>query len=503
MKILSASQIREWDQYTIKQEPIASIDLMERAALCFVDWFVSQYESTEGTIKVFCGPGNNGGDGLAIARLLHYRFYEVEVFICKIGNTTSKDFDLNLHQLPADKGVILRELQAGAPLPLLPSKAIIIDALFGSGLNRPLKGYWASLVEHINALGSKIIAVDIPSGLFADQATLGTAIQATQTFSFQCPKLAFLFPQNHLNVGQLEVRSIGLHQGFLENINSPYYFTNQLFIKDILKQRSKFDHKGTYGHALLIMGSYGKIGAAILATRAALRSGTGLVTIHAPQKAYEILQISVPEAMVSVDPHTFLFSQSPSIEGYKSIGVGCGLGTNEITFEGLAKLMVDCPLPLVLDADALNLISLHPALFSVIPTNSILTPHPKEFERLFGASEDNFARNKLQLEKAKELNCYILLKGANTAIACPDGNCYFNSTGNPGMATAGSGDVLTGILTGLLAQGYDSKEACILGAYLHGLAGDIATSELGSMEALIAGDIIDFLGKAYQAIQEV
>lgn len=502
MKILSAPQIREWDAYTIQQEPITSIDLMENACLRFVDWFCQHYHSQDGRIKIFCGPGNNGGDGLAIARLLHYRFYDVEIFRCKIGENTSPDFDYNLDRLPSYQAVPVTLLEEGDELPDIAANDLVIDALFGSGLNRSIGAYWASLIQQLNSQANKIIAVDIPSGLFADQPSDGAIIQATQTFSFEIPKLAFLFPENHGFVGEWYYDSIGLHTGFLKNADTTNYYITPTLVRSILKQRNKFDHKGTFGHVLLVMGSYGKVGAAILAARGALRSGTGLVSIHAPKCAYPILQMAIPEAMVSVDVHETLFSEVKNSNPFQAIGVGCGLGTNEITFQGLAHLLVNTEKPMVIDADALNIIAQHPALFSAIPAGSILSPHPKEFSRLFGESPNDFARNELQRRKSLELNCYIILKGANTAIACPNGNCYFNSTGNPGMATAGSGDVLTGILSSLLAQGYSSQEACLLGVYLHGLSGDLAAEKVRGLEALIASDIIDHLGDAFLYLQE-
>lgn len=273
-------------------------------------------------------------------------------------------------------------------------------------------------------------------------------------------------------------------------------------VRPLLHRRHKYDHKGTFGHALLITGSYGKIGASILSARACLRSGVGLLTIHAPKCAYQILQISVPEAMVSMDRHEFSFSETPKLGKYQSIGIGCGLDTKKISAEAMEELLEENKLPLVIDADGLNLIAKEEKLLAKIPKKSILTPHPKEFERLFGTAADDFARNKLQRLMAEELGVYIVLKGAHTCIATPEGHCYFNSTGNPGMATGGTGDVLTGILTGLMAQGYASLDAAILGVYLHGLAGDLAAAELGQ-EALIAGDLVAYLGKAFKKVEEV
>lgn len=502
MKILSANQIKALDAYTIKEEPITSIDLMERAANAFVNWFVDNFPISEKiTIKVFCGGGNNGGDGLAIARLLHRKFYSIEIYHCDITSKTSSDFQKNLKRLPRRHAIPFFTLATNASYPTIEEKDIIIDAIFGTGLNRPLEGYWKQFIQYLNQSTATKIAVDIPSGLFADQTSLGNVVvKADYTLSFELPKFAFFFPENQYFVGQCHIQPIGLHQEFMETIETPHYFLNAHLVKSLLKPRNKFDHKGTFGHALIIGGSYGKVGAAILAARACLRSGAGLVSVHAPQSANTILQVSFPEAMVSVDTHQYYYSENPNLQAYRAIGCGCGLDQKPSSQKALKELLRICTGPLVLDADALNILSANPDWLELLPKNSILTPHPKEFERLFGPTANNFDRNKLQCRKAKELGIFLILKGANTCIATPNGDCLFNTTGNPGMATAGSGDVLTGVITGLLAQSYSRLDACILGVYLHGLSGDIAAKELGH-ESLIASDLVQNLGKAFQKMQ--
>ena len=500
MKILSPAQIRALDAYTIKNEPIKSIDLMERAALAFVKWFIQQFPDTERMpIKIFCGTGNNGGDGLAVARLLNRKFYGVEVYVCNISSKRSEDFEKNLKRIPRRRGLPVFTIEEGNALPLFEAEAILIDAIFGSGLNRPINGYWATLIERINTLPNTVVSIDIPSGLYAHQVTEGISINADYTLSFELPKLAFFFPENQDRVGQCFIQPIGLHPTFIEKTNTPYHLVNKKLAKSLLKKRQKFDHKGTYGHALLIMGSHGKIGAAVLATNSCLRSGAGLVSVHSPKCGYSILQISCPEAMVSLDQNDYNISSIPDLSPFRAIGIGCGLDQKEVTKQALFELIEKTTIPLVIDADALNILVRFPSQLHKIPPNSILTPHPKEFERLFGKTDNDFERNALQVKKAKELQSIIILKGANTCIATPDENCYFNATGNPGMATGGSGDVLTGLLTGLIAQGYSSKDASILGVYLHGLAGDLAAEEL-SQAALIAGDLIGFFGKAYKQL---
>ena len=502
MKVFSASQIREWDNYTIQNEPISSLDLMERASQTFVKWFVEKFPNNSKRISIFCGQGNNGGDGLAIGRILQEHFYEVEIFICKIGKSPSSDFSKNLKRLPKFQNIKIHEIKKNDDFPKVENHEILIDAIFGSGLNRPVEGYWGKLLEHLNQQNQTIISVDIPSGVFADQPTEGVSIQADYTFSFQAPKLAFLFPENENRVGEWSFDSIVLHPNFLEKTETDFFYLEKKYAEGLLKGRKKYAHKGTFGHTLIIAGSYGKVGAAILATKAALRTGAGLVSIHAPKCAYEILQISAPEAMVSIDEHDLFFSRINDLDKYKSVGIGPGLGTDSITAEALNIFLEKINMPIVIDADALNLIAENKKWFELISPNSILTPHPKEFERLFGKTKNNFERNDLQRNFSKKYNIYIVLKGAHTCISTPEGKCYFNSTGNPGMATGGSGDVLTGILTSLLSQGYNSLETSILGVYLHGLTGDIALSDTVSQESLIASDLIENIGKAFNEMRQ-
>ncbi len=495
MKILSAAQVRQLDQFTIKNEPISSIDLMERAASTFVQWFLQNFPVTQRQVCLFCGPGNNGGDGLAVARMLENNLFDPVIYRLEIGSSKSADFSRNQSRLSTrlkDKLVVLTE---HAPLPSLPEDAILIDAIFGSGLNRPVTGYWATFLQHLNQGQHTRVAIDIPSGLFADAHSAGISFQADYTFSFEFPKMAFMFLENEKSVGHWVAKSIGLSpKGIAQSQTSNHYITKAL-VRPLLKKRTKFSHKGTYGHALLICGSKGMMGAAILAAKACLRSGVGLLSVHVPASANQLMHIAVPEAMLRVDHHLDYFTTVPETAKYSAIGIGCGLGKQEKTGEALENLLKTTRLPLVIDADALNLIAAH-NLLEDIPNNSILTPHPKEFERLFGKANHDFERLEIQRAMAQKLGVYILSKTAHTAIACPDGKVFFNSTGNPGMATAGSGDVLTGMLTGLLAQGYAPETAAIVGVFLHGLAGDLAAEKM-SQQAMLAGDIVDFIGAGF------
>ena len=501
MKILSAEEIRLWDQYTIEQEPIASIHLMERAAGKCGEWLLQQFPDAS-SFGIYCGKGNNGGDGLAIASMLIEQNYPVSVYILEFGHKGTDDFQTNLARLHKLPKADIHFIQTEQNFHSFPEGQIIIDALLGSGLNRPLEGVTAKLVEHINHSGNEIVAIDIPSGLFTDRSSNGAiTILANHTISFQSYKLAFLFAENEKAVGAIHLLDIGLHPEYYQSISNHFELVDDSIMHTIYKPRIKFSHKGNFGHALIVAGSYGKIGAAVLAAKACLQSGVGLLTCHIPKCGYEIIQSTVPEAMVLTDFNSsFLTKVEDDLAKYKSIGIGPGIGTATETKSMLQEILNVYKNPVALDADALNIIAAQKELLKKIPAGSILTPHPKEFERLFGETANEFVRMELALEKAKELNCIIVLKGHHTLIATANGKVFFNGTGNPGMATAGSGDVLTGILTGLLAQGYQSDEAAILGVYLHGLAGDFAAKEL-SQEAMVAGDIVASLGKAFQQIQ--
>ncbi len=503
MKILSTEQTREADAYTINSEPILSIDLMERASKAFVNWFVKKFPlSSNEIISVICGKGNNGGDGMSIARQLVDRSYDVAVFVLDLSDKTAEDFKTNLERVNQlkDLGKIsLKYVNSVEEMPVFGEEEILIDAILGSGLSRPVVDDMADILRFLNECRNTMIAVDIPTGVFSDMPTTGTCIKADYTFAFEFPKLSFFFPENYHCVGNFVYESIGLNQKFIDSADSPYFYITADYAKNIYKRRDKFSHKGVFGHALLIMGSYGKMGAAILATKACLRAGVGLVTVHVPTCGYEVMQTSVPEAMVSLDEDRFIFTKVYDLPKYTTIAIGCGLSTKNRTRNALCYLLKHMDKPTVLDADALNILGQSPDWFEYIPKGSILTPHPKEFERMFGKASNNFERNQLQRSKAQEFGVYIILKGANTCIATPDGTCYFNSTGNPGMGTAGSGDVLTGILAGLLSQEYNPLEACLLGVYIHGLAGDIAAVEQ-SEESLTSGDLVRYLGKGFLQI---
>lgn len=502
MKILSAQQTQALDQATMEREPIRSLDLMERASLAFSHEFEKYYPDRDKPVCILAGTGNNGGDGLAVARLLHHAGYEVTVWLAKVSDQGSPDFQANLKRLPRWNAVRVIPLEKESPLPEVPNGAVIIDGLFGSGLNRPVDGYWAEVLNHLNGMPARRVAIDIPSGVFADQPSEGVSFRADRTITFECPKLAFFLPENEDRIGEWTVVPIGLHGPTLAEIETPYFFTNEQNAAAQWRPRKRFAHKGTQGHALMICGSYGMIGAAILSVRSCLRSGPGLVTAHLPTCGYQIMQSSVPEAIVSLDCHRYYWSEVPDTRPYAAIGIGCGIGQKATTSEALMQLLQNTDTALVLDADALNLIAQHKDWMNYIPSGSILTPHPGEFGRLAGSFYHHLDRLKYLRELARNKKCTFVLKGALTAVALPSGEVHFNGSGNPGMATAGSGDVLTGLLTGLLAQGYAPETAALLGVYLHGLAGDLAARDLGH-EALIASDLVRYLGKAFHRLKQV
>jgi len=496
MEILSAEQIRAWDQFTIENEPIASIDLMERAAESCFTW-LEQQGYLDCSFSIYCGKGNNGGDGLALARMLSMQHCPVSVHILEFGAMGTDDFQANLARLHTTS-VEVRFIQGQENLLPVPEGDILIDALLGTGLNRRLEGVTEQVVQHMNRSGNKIISIDIPSGLFVDRSSKGnTVIRATHTLSFQCYKLAFLVPENEEVLGQVHILDIGLHKDYLKSRTSGQELVDGEMIQAIFRPRKQFAHKGNFGHALIIAGSYGKMGAALLASRACLRTGAGLLTCHIPGCGYDILQTALPEAMILTDADEKINTEFPGdLSGYAVIGIGPGLGTDGRTMSLLDTILNSYKKPVVLDADGLNMVASNPSLFFSLPPYSILTPHPREFERMFGKSEDDFARLRLAIEKARDHECVIVLKGHYTFIAMPGGKGYFNSTGNPGMAKGGSGDALTGILTALLSQGYSSNEAALLGVYLHGLAGDLAAVDI-SQESMLPSDLIDHLGKAF------
>ena len=502
MKIFTSAQIHELDKYTIDHEPIKSIDLMERAAIQLTDSIVAEWDK-DMKVVVFAGPGNNGGDALAVARMLAVRGYNVSTWLFNTSGRLSDDCKKNRDRLKDVKQVasFVMVTEEFDP-PALDAQTLVVDGLFGSGLNKPLTGGFASLVKYVNTSPAKVVSIDIPSGLMTESNEYNVKsniMKADVTLTLQQPKLSFLFPENQQFIGHVEVLDIGISQEGIDKTDAQFYILEKSDITPCLKRRDPFAHKGSMGHALLVAGSRGMAGAAMLAAKACLRTGVGKVTVHTPACNTLPLQIGVPEVVLDVDSDTNVVSEAVDTDCFKAMGIGPGLGTNENTAIAVIGQMRRAQCPIVVDADALNILAAHKAWLQQIPVGAILTPHIGEFDRLEGVSTDSYERLSKAMLLAERQHAYIVLKGHYTAIITPGGRVLFSPTGNPGMATAGSGDVLTGIITALLARGYTQGEACAIGTYLHGLAGDIAARTLGE-ESLIASDIINSLPMAFKEL---
>ena len=504
MKIFTSAQIKELDKFTIENEPISSLNLMERAAQTMTR-SITELWGTATPIVVFAGPGNNGGDALAIARMMADQGYQIVAYLFNISGHLSPDCAANKKLLEENKHIqqFFEVTQEFDP-PVLDEKTLVIDGLFGSGLNKPLAGGFASLVKYINASPSKIVSIDAPSGLMAEDNTYNikaNIIRAYLTLTLQQPKLSFFFAENQQFIGQLRVLDIRLSQEGIQKMDSSYTVIEENDIRNSLLPRNPYAHKGQMGHALLIAGSYCMAGAAILAAKACLRSGVGKLTVNSPRRNIPMIQQSVPEAIIKTGAEEIIFAESVDTEEYNAMGIGPGLGQSEQTAIALIAQLRRTQCPIVADADAINILANHRAWLQQLPKGIILTPHPKEFDRLEGHSADSYERLTKACNLAERLQGIVILKGHYTAICMADGHVMFNPTGNAGMATAVSGDVLTGIITGLLARGYQPKEACMVGVYLHGLAGDLAAAELGE-ESLLASDIIQYLPRAFKRLKD-
>jgi len=494
MYILSPQQFSKADKATIKANKITSINLMEHAAtLCF-KWLHSKLQGQNIKVHVFCGIGNNGGDGLVIARHLYQHGYNVDCYVVNFSDKRTNDFLTNYNRLK-ELGEWPTVITSEKEFPKVDFEDIVIDAIFGNGLTRKPKGFTKKLIQYINSTKVFVLAIDYPSGLFGDKTVTdkNAVLKAGHTLTFQTPKLAFLLPENKEYINTWEIIDIGLNENYINNLQPKVQYITKTEIIPLYKPRNKWSHKDTFGHSLIIGGSFGKIGAVTLATKAALKTGSGLVTAYLPKCGYTILQISVPEAMVEVDTENILtyynFKTKATV-----IGIGTGMGTAEKTAIGFEKFIKENQLPLVIDADAINLLSKNQLLLSHLPKNTILTPHPKELERLLGTWKNDYHKLEKAIAFSKKYAVILVLKGAYTVIINED-FMYFNSTGNVALATAGSGDVLTGLITGLIAQGYKPLSAAIFGVYLHGKTANIAIHKTG-YETFTATTILKYLPDA-------
>ncbi|MDQ0065397.1 NAD(P)H-hydrate dehydratase [Chryseobacterium lathyri] len=499
MKIFTAEQIRQWDRFTISNEPVSSIQLMERASEALASW-ISENCKNHRKFAVFCGNGNNGGDGLAVARILYLKGFDVDVFVQNPKGKFSDDASVNFKRLRDFSGISVKEFK-DIDQNNFDSKTIIIDALFGTGLSRNIEGEYKEIIRKLNERNNVKISVDIPSGLFADRISEKDSIifKADYTLSFQSWKKAFLHPETGPYAGKVIILDIDLSKEYISNTETDDFVIDDILIENIFRPRSEFSHKGTYGKATIAGGSYGKIGAAVLSTRSALKTGAGLTFTLAPQCGYEILQTSCPEAMFIEGGEKYI--DNFDIEKDSVAGIGPGLGTDPRTKKAFLSFLKNYSKPLILDADALNIISENKGNLKLIPERSIITPHPKEFERLFGTSENSFARLELTRNKAKAFQIYIVLKDHHTQVVTPEGKIFYNITGNSGLAKGGSGDILTGIITSLAAQQYSEEHAAVLGIWLHGKAADLAAGK-HSKESMLPTDVINELGHVFKLFEK-
>lgn len=497
MKILSAAQMREADAFTIKSEPVSSLDLMERAAAACAAR-IADLTDPHSHYLIFCGKGNNGGDGLAVARLLNQMKRHTEVFIVEHSNKSSADHTSNLERLKKQNLSKIHSLSNANELQLEGAPGlIIIDALLGTGVNKPVDGILASVIDKINSTSLPVISIDMPSGLPCDEKPAHDHIvRAATTLTFQRPKFTFFFSENSVYTGAVEVLDIGLNEHFIESQNTNYFVLTEKDVAPLIRPRKKFSHKGVYGHALLLAGSKGKTGAAVLAAKACLRTGAGLLTVHLPASSVPIMQTALPEAMVSCDEHSDIISGVPKNKSFDAVGIGPGIGTEKETAQALKVLIQNAAVPTVMDADALNMLAENKTWISFLAPFTILTPHPKEFDRLCGTHTSGMDRLQTCIDFAHKHQSIVVLKGAYTAVVWPDKKVFFNSTGNPALAKGGSGDVLTGIILGLLSQGYAPEQATMLAVFVHGRAADLYVKHHSEM-SMLASDIIDMLPRAF------
>ncbi|WP_185855520.1 NAD(P)H-hydrate dehydratase [Blattabacterium cuenoti] len=511
MKILSSNQIRKIDKFHVETKLISHVKLMDIAAKSCFNWINKYCKIKNKSFTILVGNGNNGGDGLALSIILYLHGISVTVYIINISNNFSNEFRIYKNKILKYKIKIYNIYENDIFPVIKKEKNYLIDAIFGIGLNRELNKYWKNFIHYININKTKfesVISIDIPSGIFIEKNNndFKSIIKADHTLTFQTPKIPFFLPEYENFIGQWHLLDIGWKNEYLKNIHTKNYFLDNIFIKKIIKKRKKFSHKGNYGHGIIIGGSYGMIGSMILSGKASIRCGIGKLTMYVPYCGYQIIQSTVPEAILKTDKKKYFINNNNITIPYdiKAIGIGMGIGTNINTIYALESFLLKCKkeipmIPMVIDADAINILSKKQELLSILPKNVILTPHPKEFYRLFGKWKNDYNKLSLLRKISEKYKIFLILKGAHTIISTPDGILYFNSTGNPGLSTAGSGDVLSGIIVSFLSQGYSLNNSCAISVYLHGLSGDIAKKQLGE-ESIISTDIIDNIPNAFQKI---
>ncbi|MFN4914457.1 MAG: NAD(P)H-hydrate dehydratase [Sphingomonadales bacterium] len=465
LKIITSEQSRLCDALTMKQEGMQQHDLMDRAVRRIFQ-YLQTLLTPDADVTVICGPGNNGADGVCLASLLAAHGYRINTKICLFGKKPSQALAFRMLLYSTQSGMNIEAVEDANSI-CLPPNAVIIDALFGTGLTNPLQDSWKSLVEKINASGAEIISIDTPSGLPDEPDTKNlTWIQAGKVIAIQTPKPSLLYPEFKID---FRVVDCGIST---ETMDTKRYFldTNpQVYaqMKGLLPARPRHSHKGTFGHTLLIGGNQGMHGAIAMAAKACYESGSGLTTALSPETAVAYLA-NCPGVM-----HLSRTLNETAIEGlpaakYRSVAIGPGLGNTKETHKLLEVVINHFRFPLIADADALNILSEQPEMLKQLPEGSLLTPHPAEFTRLFGAAKSGREKEVLALTKSQELGIYILAKDTYSFLACPDGKVFYNGSGNARLARGGSGDALTGMIAGLFAQSQNMRDAALAGMYFSG-----------------------------------
>jgi ADP-dependent NAD(P)H-hydrate dehydratase / NAD(P)H-hydrate epimerase len=510
MRILNAGQMREADRRAIEEIGIASLVLMENAGRQVVAAIESLYPDLgERRIAIVCGKGNNGGDGFVVARTLQQRGFDVSVFV--IGRLTEVKGDARTNlEILGRIGQTVVEVADETAWELhgteITSHDLIIDAMFGIGLSAPLDGFFETVVGDINDAGVPIVAIDIPSGMSADTCDLiGDAIEATVTVTLAAPKLPLVLPPAEMKAGEVVIADIGIPAGVIDQLDGPRLeLMTREQMRPIIQPRAPEAHKGDFGRVLVVAGSMGKAGAAVLCAQGAMRAGAGLVTVASPKSCQATIAAHAAEYMTEgleeTAEGTVHFAAADVVLGIDAdvIVAGPGLGRGEGVTTFIRELVDKCEGPLVLDADALNAFADEPALLvGRDGRDLIITPHPGEMARLVGCTVEDLQADRIGIatDFAKRHKLYVVLKGYRTLVVTPDQKVFVNPTGCPGMATGGTGDVLAGMLGAWLAQLLDAEAACKVAVYLHGSAGELADADNGEV-SMTAGDLVDHIGDA-------
>ena len=502
MKIFTTDGIRRIGEKTVEQQEISTLDLQERAAAAVTYELMARWRTGKRMV-FFAGPGDNGGDTLAVARMLHEQGYHPEVYLFNIRSSRlSRNCSTQRDRLAELPDIDFIEVTDTFNPPELGSSDVVIDGLFGSGLLSPLHGGYTALVQYINNSDAYVVSIDVPSGLFGEW-NMGSdhrnIVRADLTLTYQFRRLSFFFAENAEFVGECKLLDLEMSNESIVSTPTDFYLIERDDVRAMLRDRDPFCNKYDNGSLLLVAGSYGMMGSAVLAARGAMRSGAGLVTVHAPRRGYEILQTAVPEALFEPDRNEVFTTEINLKRRHSVVALGPGIGTSDETLDAVDTFLKNFRLPCLLDADALNCIASRPMLLRSIPRKSIITPHAAEFDRLFGSHTTDEERLKKAIDVSRLYEITIVLKGHHTMSVFPTGEVYINSSGNAGMATAGSGDVLTGVIGSLIAQGYEPDYAVVIGVYLHGYAGDLAAQQHDY--GLVAGDIADNLGRALRELK--